>query len=339
MKNTTLLTCLAFFLSMGLSSAQETIEELVQEGIYYHDDKQYDKAIEYYKKALEIDPLSTLVNYELALSYFTKGDWEEAIKYSDIVLKQRKDNLLQAYMTKGSALDMLGRTKESIKLFEKAIKKEGGHYLLYYNLAVNYFKMNDNVNAELNLLKGLELNPNHPSSHFMLAEIQMNRGEKVPTILPLYFFLLLEPDTQRSVNAYNMLMETLGQGVSKNPEEPNTIQISFNPDKDKDFGAAELMISMLGAVNDLEELQEKTAEEKFQDNTQSIFKMLGEMKKDDKTGIYWELYVPFFYGLAQSDHMEAYCNYITQSGNENAKAWIQSNNTKLEAFGTWLNQE
>jgi tetratricopeptide (TPR) repeat protein len=320
----------------GVTRAQETIEELVQEGIYYHDDKQYGKAIEYYKKALEIDPKSTLANYELALSYFTKGDWEEAIKYSDIVLKQRKDNLLGAYMTKGSALDMLGRTKESIKLFEKALKKEGNHYLLYYNLAVNYYKLNDDINAEKNLLNALDVNNYHPSTHLMLARIHKARGNKSQTLLSLYFFLILEADTPRSIEANQMLMATLGQGVSKDPSKPNTINISFNPDKDNSFSPADLMISMMGAANSIEGNKEKTAEQLFQENSKSFFMTLGELKKQGKVGPYWNFYVPFFYRLAQSDHMEAFCNYITQSSNENAKAWIQSNNTKLEAFGTWL---
>ena len=123
--------------------AQSEIEAFVQEGIQYHDSGDYEKAIETYQKALKLDPKSTLINYEIALSYFTKGDHKEAIKYSDVVLKQNEDYLIPAYITKGSSLDMLGKTKESIKLFKKAIKKTDGHYLLHYNLGLNYFKTND----------------------------------------------------------------------------------------------------------------------------------------------------------------------------------------------------
>ena len=65
--------------------AQSSIDDLVEEGIKYHDKGDYDKAIETYKKALEINPESTLVNYEIALSYFSKGDYKLAIKYSDFI--------------------------------------------------------------------------------------------------------------------------------------------------------------------------------------------------------------------------------------------------------------
>ena len=61
------------------SIPQSSIEDFVKEGIQYHDKGDYDKAIETYKKALEIHPESTLVNYEIALSYFRKSDTSEVI--------------------------------------------------------------------------------------------------------------------------------------------------------------------------------------------------------------------------------------------------------------------
>ena len=54
------------------SFAQSEIENFIKEGIQFHDNREYDKAIETYKKALKLDPNSTLVNYEIALSYFQK---------------------------------------------------------------------------------------------------------------------------------------------------------------------------------------------------------------------------------------------------------------------------
>src|SRR5690554_4710826 len=134
-KQTGIIALILIFTSIQII-AQSSVEDFVTEGIQYHDKGDYDKAIETYKKALEINPESTLTNYEIALSYFKKGDFKKAIEHSDVVLNQNKDHMIQAYMAKGSALDMLGKTKESIKLFKKAIKKTGGHYLLYYNLGL-----------------------------------------------------------------------------------------------------------------------------------------------------------------------------------------------------------
>jgi len=327
-----------FFLSIS-GFAQSEVEVFIEEGIEHHDKGEFVKAIESYEKALQLDPNSALANYEISLSYFSKGDYENALKYSDIVLKQDGDYVIPAYMTKGSALDMLGRTKESIKFFEKAIKKTKGHYLLYYNLALNHFKLNDLDNAEKSAIKGIENNPNHSSSHLLLGIIHDQQGNSVQTLLAAHYFLLLEPNTKRSVQALEMLQENFGGNVSKDPDKPNTINITISPNDDKQFGAAEMMVAMLEASKTLEKNEGKTEDEMFVENTESFFKVLGELKKDKNKEIWWTFYTPFFYDLAKSDHLEAYCKYITQSDNKNYQEWLGENEAKLNAFAQWLQED
>ena len=316
--------------------AQSEIENFVQEGIQSHDNGDYEKAIETYKKALKLDPKSTLVNYEIALSYFTKGDYKEAVMYSDIVLKQNKDYLLPAYITKGSSLDMLGKTKESIKLFKKAIKKTDGHYLLYYNLGLNYYNTSDLDSAEKNVIKAIELNPNHSGSHLMLAHIHNQKGNSVQTLLATHYFLFLEPNSNRALEAYAMLQKNFGGNVSKDENKANTINILLSPNNDSQFGAAELMISMLEASKSLEGNKGKTDDEMFIQNTEKFFKILGELKKKKNKEIWWTFYTPFFYEIAKSEHLETYCKYISQIGNENSKKWIAENESQLNEFDKWL---
>ena len=132
MKLSKTLMAIAILLCPLLGFSQNA-DSLLQEGISLHDQGEFDKAIEKYNQALEQDPNSALIYYEISLSYYSKGDYERSIEYSDLVLDQKVNNNYQiyAYINKASSLDMLGKTKESIKLFHKAIKKTGGHYLLY----------------------------------------------------------------------------------------------------------------------------------------------------------------------------------------------------------------
>ena len=171
--------------------SQPELDSLVKIGITYHDNGEYDQAIATYNKALELNAESALVNYELALSYFKKGEYQKAIDYSDIILEQKKELLLEAYMTKGSSLDLLGKTSESILLFENAIKEAGGHYLLYYNLALNYYKLDNIGLAEDNAMNAIAANTNHSSSHYMLASIHDQKGNSVQSLLAIYYFLFL----------------------------------------------------------------------------------------------------------------------------------------------------
>lgn len=331
-----IITATFLLLSFTFLQAQTTVKEYVEQGIEYHDDGQYSKAIKAYKKALEIEPNSPMVNYEISLSYFSNGDYENAIKYADVVLAQKSDYKTSAYITKGSALDMMGKTKESIKLFEKAIKKSDGNYLLYYNLAVNYVKLNDIENAESNLYKAIDDNQNHASSHLMLAKINNFNGNTIPALLSAHFFLFLEPNSRRSADGYDILMKNFGGNVSVDEDKPNTINISISSDADSEFSAAELTVSMLAASNSIEENIGKSKDELFVENTDSFFSIMGELNNDKKSGVWWEFYTPFFYDVANSDYLETYCKYITQGVNEDSEKWLTENENMLTEFGIWL---
>ena len=319
--------------------AQNSAQDFVKEGIAYHDNGDYDKAIASYKKGLVFDPKSALINYELSFSYFKKGDYKETIKYADAVLKKKGDYMVQAYINKGSALDMLGKTKASIKLFEKALETTDKHYLLYYNLALNYYKIGDFENAEKNAINAIGQNSNHASSHLMLANIHDQKGDTVKTLLAVHYFLFLEPDSVRSKGAYQILQRNFSGNVTKDADKPNTINISFSPNEDDEFKGVTLMLSMLEASKTLDENKNKSDDELFVENTASFFKMLGELKDKKKTGFWWDFYVAFDYDLAKSDHLETYCKYISQSANENSQKWLTDNKPKLEAFAAWLHPE
>lgn len=321
-------------------NAQYTVNDYVNQGITYHDDGEYDKAIETYKKALALEPYSALACYEIALTYFTKGDHEEAITYADRILKKKGDYMIPAYLIKGSALDVMGRTKESIKLFEKAIKKETENYLLYYNLALNYFNINQLDDAEKWVIKAIETNSKHPTSHLLLANINSRKGKKVPTLLAAHYFLLLEPTTKRSLEALNLVYTAYGKGVTRDPDNPNNINISLSmPKKESQFDTAEFTLSLIAASNISEENKDKSVQELFIDNTNSIFSILGELNEGNSKDIWSTFYVPFFYDLAESEHLESYCNYITQASSEEAKLWVEENTEKINALNNWINPQ
>ena len=107
-------------------------------------------------------------------------------------------------------------------------------------------------------------------------------------------------------------------------------------DKDSDFGAAEMMVSLTKAANTLPENKDKTDLELFADNNEKIFSILGELKKEN-TGFWWNFYVPFFYGLATENHVKSFSYYIALSSGEDAGKWIEENKEEFEKFINWVN--
>lgn len=327
---------IAFLFIAPLTFAQ-SVQELVDKGITYHDAGQYDKAIATYKLALKQDPKSSLVNYEISLSYFKNKEYKKSIKHADVVIKQKDQNLVPAYISKGNCLDMLGKTSSSIKLFEKAIANEEPHYLLYYNLAVNYVKVRDYDKADKNALSAIGLKSNHSSSHLLLATTNSFRDNDVQAILSLNYFLFLEPTSSRAGIAYDLLMEKMGGNTEEDSDGAITINLDGNADPQ--MMAAQLIISMFAATNTLEMNEGKTKDELHFENTKSFFKMMGEMKEEAKSNFFWDFYVPFFADLAETKHMETFCKYTTQVKNENSVKWLEENADKIDAFSDWLGNQ
>jgi tetratricopeptide (TPR) repeat protein len=339
MKKHMLLVC--FLLNFLLSlNAQDSVESLVQEGIGYHDNGDYRQALASYAKALELAPNSSLVHYEMALTYMYAKDYEKALEHSEIVISNNDKYMLEAIMTKGSCLDYLGRTRESISLFEKAIKKYGANHLLYYNLGFDYYRLKNFEKSEAAFVNAIGTKITHPSSHLLLAYQMKENREKIKAILGLHFFLLLEPHTPRAKDAYAALMELTAGNVKQTEGKPNQIEIFYNPNSSssKEFGPAELMISMLQASNTTEENKSKSKEDLFVSNTTSLFKILGELKKKKNKGLWWDTYIPFFAKLADSPHMETYCYHISRSSNDMAVQWLKNNADKTEALNKWLKE-
>lgn len=331
---------LGFLLFSTFIYSQTKVDSLVEIGIQYHDSGQFDKAIETYKKALMINPNSAIANYEIGMTYMYSKDYKNSIKHCDIVIKLNDKYLLPAYITKASCLDNLGETKESIKLFKKGIKKFGDNHLLYYNLALNYYKSKEYDKAEKALINAINTKPNHASSHLLLGNVMINKNQKVQSLLCLHYFLFLEPNSERSKTAYYLLEKQISGNVKADKDNPNQINIYLDPDQlESEFGNAEMMLFMLGASKSLEENKDKSEEELFIENTKSFFKILGEFKKEENTGLWWDFYIPFFDNIAKSDHIDTYCYYISQSSNSKSIDWLKNNNNKLKDFGAWLKEQ
>ncbi len=332
----------SLFLSLCLSIslyAQDDIQTLVDAGIELHEEGKYQEAIETYKKALKIDKNSWFANYEIAFSYFALKEFEKAIKHCEISIKSDKNNAYYSYIVLGSSYDMIDKPKKAIRAYEKGIRKFPDVFLLYYNLGLTHYRLGEFKKAEDRIIKGLQLNPNHSSGHLLLAYLNYEKSGRVKTLLALYNFLVLEPDSQRAKKAYEILQEMMQYGVEVEGDKKINLTIPLGKDDD-DFGAAEMMISLMQANNNTEENKGKSKQQLFFENSESLFKLLGELNESGKKkGFWWEFYVPFFNEMAENEHVEAMCYYIQiPEENETVNKWLDDNFKKVEALGEWLQQ-
>lgn len=326
-----LLAFLLFFFS-DTPAQDALINDLISQGIKFHDQGDYADAVDRYKKALALSPRSARANYEIASSYLALKNYSKTIKHCDIVINDNIDYVDQAYMLKGSAQDLLGNPLEAIKTFQKGIQKYKTNPLLYYNYALTLFKIKNYRETEESLQQSLKLDPSHASSHFLLALTMLFQEQRVKGMLALYNYLLLEPKNKRTASALLTLEEEMQKSLGIDSASER-LSRSGKAGEDE-FHRAEIMLCLSAASKTSDLTKLKMTSELFVENTNTLFTLLGELKKDQK-GFWWNFYVDYFYTLSLQRHTEAFCHYITQSKGDAYTEWLKDNRPKIEAFSSW----
>jgi tetratricopeptide (TPR) repeat protein len=328
---------LALACSTQIFAQDAEVKQFVKQGIELHDNGDYKGAIALYQQALKLDSKSPMVNYEIASSYFESKNYAKAMEHINVVLASNSNLMDQAFILKGSVLDLQGKKKEAIDVYESAIRQYKDNYLLYYNLALTLTNSKGDEEKITNALQqALKLNPTHASSHLLLGLTMMNEGKRVQSLLALYNFMLLEPKSSRSENALIIIMEQLKQGVEK--KDSTTIKVLVSPpDKNDAFSAVDMMLSMQQAYNVGEESKDKSEHELFIKTTESFLSILTELKKDNK-GFWWDFYVDFYSSMKENNNVTTFCYYIWQvKNNVKVNRWLQDNPSKITRFSKWYN--
>lgn len=328
-----MLGCL--LISKASFSQSKEVQDLIGKGIQAHDAGQYAAAIESYKKVLQLDSSNQLARYEMANSFFAMKNYQAALDQGMLLIRTNSKYKEESYILAGSCLDLLNKPKEAISLYQEGIKQTPTSYLLQYNLALTFYKMQNYAAAKLAVQESLQLKPKHASSHLLMGFIQKETGHRIKAMLCLYNFLFLDPLDPRAKNSINVLNSLIAKGVDKKNDSTINISISKNENESDEFQAAELMVALLSASSNLEENKKLSKQEQFVKNTESLFGMLGELKKNNK-GFWWNYYVDYFSALAKEKHTEAFCYYILKSKDDKEiKDWIEKNSDKMKALFEW----
>lgn len=335
-KLTTAIICI--LLSINLFAQEDKVKELVQQGVDLHDLGKYNEAIAKYKAALDIDSKSNDANYEISYTYMSIGDYDNAIKYSSKVIKQNTTSQPEAYVVLGSSYDLIGKPQKAIKTYEEGIEKYPNIPLLHYNLALTCYNTNDYDKAEIEAQKSISLNPNHGTSHIILAAIMQAKGFKIKAALPLYYFLMIEPNSGRSAKQLPYLKNILNQGISKKDDNHINVNLSLGSMKDKEFGSTETMLSLFCSTRYTKENEKVSDYDFFVKTTERLFSSISELKKE-QTG-WWDIYVSKFAQIKDNNQIETFCYYISQTDkSDDIIKWLTGNKDKIAKMHEWIDKK
>lgn len=339
MRKIKLLVLILFVCAVGKSKAQSAdFETIMSRGLSDYETGKYEEALSWFTQAFKLDRKSDEACYQLALSHLALKDYTNAAIYSSKVIDRKSELSEDAYLLNGSAWENLGRNKKARRIYNEALKKYPSNYLLHYNLALSFFNEKETGKAQEHVTRAIEIYPAHASSHLLLAYIMFDKGERIKSMLPLYYFLLLEQDSDRSLIAYNMLNSLWSQGVrQKGQRDIQLVKAGFKYDE---FASAELAIGMIKASENVKiEGESKISNAilvRFAENNEALFKILKESSKD-KYGFYWEFYVNFFNKVQKNDFTKAYSYLISSCRyNDDVLLWMSDHHKEFYTFTAWM---
>ena len=223
----TIIFLISFFIivSSKLFGQNQNVEELIQEGIELHDAGEYEEAIDRYNEALEIDSTQMLAVYEISLSYLAMKDYENASLYSTQVIDSKNEQLSSgAYAVKSESLAGMDKVDDAIELLYEGLEKNGDKSILHFNLALNFFKKGDIDKTLEHIKTAIDIDKLHSGAFLLNAYALKDKGMWVQSILSFQMFLLLEPDSRRSKNAFAEMLQIMQLKDVEVPVERSFIQ-------------------------------------------------------------------------------------------------------------------
>src|SRR5262245_26182558 len=308
-------------------------------GIMLYDQRKYDEAIARFEEVAKDSPDNMIALYELALAYSAKKESQKAIDLAarGTQYKLPPPQLGQFYAMIGNLLDMAGEPKRAVEVYQKGIEATPTVGLLYYNMAVTYSgTLNDPDAAKKALKQGAMADPNHAGTQLMLAKLFLADDLKSPALMALSRFLLLEPATQRTAEAYPLWIRILNGGPT-NPQ--GGLSISVNPNQKKDEGdltKLDLFIGLSKAA------AAKTSEgaSQIQSLAAQFDNLLGVYASadpgDDKGTFLWTYYLPFFSEMRARKLVEPFIYFVSQRTTmPGTREWLNANRERVNALLGW----
>jgi len=192
-----------------------------------------------------------------------------------------------------------------------------------------YFKNKQYAEAETKAIEAMKLDPKHASTQRMYALVSFHQNKRAQALLGFCSFILLEPNTARSAEAYGNIQHILqGGNLKPEPGEMSSHAIEANTNA--------LNQAITDAVADFSRRKYDSPGNLLTAKLTAIFINLGKLAEKQTGNDFFRKYMAaYFYQLAQSPNMSAFARLISSSTPESAK-WIKDNPQQMADLDAWV---
>ncbi|HOW17928.1 MAG TPA: tetratricopeptide repeat protein, partial [Phycisphaerae bacterium] len=170
----------------------------------------YQQAIAYYSRAIELEPRFAEAYCNRAATYRRIGNYDLAIRDATRAIELNPD-YAEAYNNRANAYGMLRQYDAAIRDYTKALQIRPDLAQAYSNRGLAYAAIGDIERAMRDYDRAIELRPDYPGSYFNRAMILSDRGDFRGAVGDLTRFIEIKPDFpeayRRRAAAYYKLKE------------------------------------------------------------------------------------------------------------------------------------
>ncbi|MCE5194106.1 MAG: tetratricopeptide repeat protein [Nitrospiraceae bacterium] len=130
--------------------------------IYLIHYEEYDNAIEYFRKAINVDSNYSEAYNNLGYAYMMKGKYKEAADvYNKAVSNKVYRTPEKAYYNLGQVYYRMGQYDDSIEAYKNALKRAVDFYPAYYGIALSQNAKGKYGDSSTAITRAIELDPNY----------------------------------------------------------------------------------------------------------------------------------------------------------------------------------
>jgi len=328
------------------SQQADSLDKLIADGVAFHDEGDYESAIQKYDQVISADPKNVTAWAEKAYSLISMGEYDESIEACKKAISSDPESkhLKIVYTTYGNALDALEKPVEAIKIYDEGISHFPEFYQLYFNKGITLTDLNDYDKAVDNFHSAARLNPTHASSHNAIGRIEgIDKTMKIPSLLALCRFMAIEPVGSRAKANLPLIQDIMKGGAEKTGKNKVNITIDpatlGNPDSDEkmenDFSTTGLILALSAALDFDKKNKKKSAVELFQGKFETVCSSLTE-SQEGNFGFYWKYYAPYFIEMKEKEQIETFSYLVFATDEDKAtQQWLKDNEAKVKSFFVW----
>lgn len=160
------------------ASKAEAVKKLVDQGVQFHEQGQYDEALAKYKEAEKKDQKNALVKYEMAFTYHAKRDLDKSLSYARAATKLKAEGIEEnLYSLLGTVYDDKGMPDSALAVYREAFAKLPNSFNIPYNASITYMRMNNADSAYAWIKRSINNSRVHEGSHYYMGFLASQMGK------------------------------------------------------------------------------------------------------------------------------------------------------------------